>query len=412
MRSLLALVALVGCADADLGPAPEASGASAAAAPAEPPLVGTVWRLTSLGGEPPAEGVRPALIFTEASGALDLYDRPRGPEWADALLLRGESGVGPLHEPYVLEGDSVRIGAAYAYTRVSPEASASQAQRLVDALAAARRLRRGGDRLALLGPASDTLARFTADPPRTPGPLDDIEWVATRVDGRAVGDSVRMTLGFSSSPLGPGPDDGYDQVGGYDGCNWYGGGYRLLASGADPALGADREAGPWTLEHNGPFVATARGCRPEVMELSMAFSAALFQSRTVRREGNRLALADSAGAVRLVFRRHEPYAVDLAALRRGRWRYASQDNPYAPDGAGAVLTFGDSTFTGRNGCEGVRGLYLTDGDNFMVPETFGEGTCAPGETPRHIPITRGKLSVSRDTLAMYDEDGRRTVYVR
>jgi heat shock protein HslJ len=131
--------------------------------------------------------------------------------------------------------------------------------------------------------------------------------------------------------------------------------------------------------------------------------------------GNRLVLTDSAGTELLAFRRHLPYPVDLAALRRGRWQLRSSLDGLPPTADSVYVTFADSTFESTAGCFRVTGQYRVERDNFTVPAMGADyDACPPGERdlPRAIPITGGKLAVSPDTLRLYEENGRETLFTR
>ena len=433
-RSLVLLLALAACDRPDplsLQDAAASAADSLAAVRADPPFENTWWRLASLGGDAPTEGVRPVLIFTDTPALRDTYDRAYPDSLADWRIVTGDLGVGHLHAPYRRSGDTLRFASPYDGTRLSTAAEQAQAERLAGALLQTRTGVQEGPRLALLGARGDTLALFTADPPRPPGPLDDTEWVLETVGnvpdpdgpppqvdlpGRDVPDGVRADLSFSSRRLGPGPDDGFYAFGGYSGCNWYSGGYRLSPGDS---------VGVYRLATNGPVIATQRGCgRGPQAGVEDAVHRALSLATEVRlarhvalverdRHGVALALHDSTGALLLVFRRHEPHPVDLGALRSGRWRYASSEVPYAPDARGAALTFADSTFVGTNGCQRVTGTYRVDGDDLFVQTDLQDEPPCPDEgVHRPIPLATGKVSVTRDRLALYDENGAATTFTR
>ena len=394
------------CTDA---PPPSASGE-----PSEDPdstaFVGTWWRLQSLGGAAPAEGVRPVLIFTANAALHDTYDRPYPDSLHGWQIVTGDLGVGHLHAPYLRTGDSLRFAETYEYTRLSTDAEIAQARRLADALTATRTARQDGVRLVLLDAEADTLALFAADPPRPPTPLDDVEWELAEIAGAPVPNGVRADLTFTSRRLGPGEDDGFSSYGGYDGCNWYGGGYRL----------ADEGGGRFQLTTSGPPMATARGCGEPAAGLERTVTGAFSRVASVRvtgpgKPGDRLALVDSTGAELLAFRRHEPYPVDLGALRRGRWRFQSTESPYAPPATGAEIAFADSTFEATDGCYRQHGTYTVDGDNLSIPMQSGDRAgCSEAEANaiHAVPITSGKLSVTADRLVFYDENGVATVFTR
>ena len=279
----LILVGLHGCAP-ETPPTPETvpdGPAVGAPPPTAPPLVGTNWRLSSLDGEPPVGGVRPALVFTDRPAVRDGEGRPYGAARMGWSLLVGESGVGPLHAPYRIDGDTLRVSDPYARTRLSTAAERAQAEALAAVLGRPTRLRRRGPRLVLTdGP--DTLATFTADPPRAPGPLDDTEWEVVTVDGRPLLEGTRATLTFTSRPAGPGPNDGFDVWGGNGGCNDFGGGYRIEG---------DRLLLP---QPRGDLFSNDLSCGADVDGQEARYLDALGRAAVVRREGGALTLLDSS----------------------------------------------------------------------------------------------------------------------
>ena len=400
MRLVLSLTLALAACTAD-GPSDLPPPSNAAAPEADPPLVSTPWRLASLGGTAPVEGVRPVLVFTDAPAERDLFDRPYGPDVDGWSLVTGESGVGALHAPYRLDGDTLRVADPYRYTRASTEVEVEQAQALATVLEGPSRLLRDGRRLALLAGA-DTLATFTADPPRPPGPLDDIEWDAVSLGGGPLLDGTRATLTFSSRPAGPGPSDGYDLLGGYGGCNGFGGGYRL---------DGDRLSHP---PSEPGLISTDMGCEPGVNDQERRFHAAIWRAVRVRRDGDRLALLDSAGAALVTFQRHPERAVDADALRRGRWRLGSSQKTYAPDPLPPVeVAFSDSTFRVSSGCQVHTGEYVLSGDDLSVPASGWDWERCTGDVPlAWSPVGHGEVEVSDDRLVLYDRNGLPSVFAR
>ena len=400
----LALPACVADTPPDLLPPSDA-----ATPEADPPLVGTQWRLATLRGAAPVEGVRPVLVFTDEPAERDMFDRPYGDAFAGWSLLTGESGVGFLHAPYRVDGDTLRVSRTSDFkARLATEPEERQARALMAALESAPRLWRGGRRLALLS-GVDTLAAFTADAPREPTPLDDTEWDVVSLEGEPLLDGTRATLTFSSEPSGPGPTDGYDLLGGYGGCNGFGGPYRL---------DGDRLLFP---PSNAGMVSTDMGCGPEINAQETRYHLAIARAVRVRHEpapaqagGDRLALLDSAGTALVTFVRHPERAVDADALRRGRWRLMSSQATYAPAPLPPVeVAFSDSTFHATSGCHVHTGQYVLDGDAIGFPASGWDDSGCTGEpTLAWDPLDRGEVEVSDDRLVLYDRNGRPSVFAR
>lgn len=392
------------CADAP--PSPSEARLAETTPDGEPPaFVGASWRLQTLGGDVPVEGVRPVLLFTDTPAERDTYDRSYPARFVGWRIVNGDLGVGWLHAPYRRSGDSLRFSEVYDYTRMSTAGEEAQAKRLANAMEDTRTATQDGDRLVFFDAGGDTLAVFAADPPRPPSPLDDIEWVLTHIADRLAPDGARATLTFSSSRIGPGPSDGFDAFGGYTGCNSYGGGYRLDEEGG----------GRFRLVTDGAVFATQQGCAEPRAGVEEAMLGAFLQTAAAVRDGDRLALLDSTDTQLLAFRRHVPHPVDLDALRSGRWRFASTDHAYAEVPRGVEVAFTDSTFEATDGCYRLRGTIRIEGDALWVQSSGADQSrCAPGKRGQihAIPITSGKLSVTSDRLTLYDENGVVSTFTR
>jgi heat shock protein HslJ len=363
-------------------------------------FTGTWWRLQTLGGQPPVEGIRPVLIFTDEPAENDRRERPFTGDVAGWSLLRGESGVGPFHDPYRVSGDTLQIALTYELTRTSSPAEEDQARTLAEALKQARRISTDGTQLLLVSATGDTLATFTADPPRQPGAFDDLEWNLETIGGSPILENTRGTLTYTSLPIGPGPGEGFDRYEGYSGCNWFEGGYR---------------SDGYRLTNDGPVTTTRRGCLPAVMEQEAAYQRALVAARLVRRDVDNLALLDSAGVELLRFTLQPEREVDAAALKQGRWRFISSTNEAAPADMSAEVAFADAVYEGTSGCRRFRGGYFLEGDNLSVSSMEVDDTrCSDAQRaqPFWVPIHSGDISVNEERLVLFDVDGREAVFVR
>ncbi len=283
-------------------------------------------------------------------------------------------------------------------------------------------------------PAPDVVdhAGAPATPPAdTLDALEGTEWDLVAVGGQPVLDRTFPTLRFSPGHLG-----------GYDGCNNFGASYDLGTD--DGRAHRSFAASDLTTE--------LQGCLPAVGDQASAFTAALATAVRLRLDGDALTALDSTGTATLAFRRHRQRPVDLAALRRGRWRLASVETlppppgppmpapppappppppppspprptppapaPLAPDPTAAraetVVSFAaDGTLRATAGCIVYRGTYALDGDDLMLPSLSRDDTaCSDGHPPDVLGLTDGEVDVSDARLVVHDRWGGRAVFLR
>ncbi len=158
-----------------------------------------------------------------------------------------------------------------------------------------------------------------------------------------------------------------ERIGGYSGCNWYGGAYVASTDGfawAQPVM-------------------TLRLCDQALMTLEQAFHDRLTTALTWHREGDRLELRDSAGSAQMLFERRVPAAVSANDLI-GRWEWvgdtAAPTRPW--------IAFDGARFVGHTGCRDFTGDYTTERDRLhfnsqSMPQTecSAAGATLEGEQP-------------------------------
>jgi heat shock protein HslJ len=173
--------------------------------------------------------------------------------------------------------------------------------------------------------------------------------VLSSLGGESPLDGTRITLEFEEGWLG-----------GFAGCNRYGGG----PDSGDYA--AREEDGSLAI----PMLAiTAMACpAPEgVMEQEQAYIEALQQAVTFQLEGERLELQDSGGGTILAFVRAEAFQGDPSALVGTVWRLTSLNGRAPGEASAPTLYFQDEQrLSGHTGCRGYVALYEADGGDLRV----------------------------------------------
>jgi heat shock protein HslJ len=222
-----------------------------------PPLDGTGWLLTSLGGRAPP---------TEAT-ATARFDGGR---------VQGTNGCNRYSAPVVIHGANVAISPKAATTNM---ACAPDLMKLSDAfmmaLVSARSYRITSHQLELLGADGTVLATFAAQSQSLTG----TSWRVTGINNGRGGvvslvAGTNVTMGFATG----------GKVAGSGGCNDYTSTYTQHG-------GKLTFASPAT---------TRRMCaEPGVMEQEQAFLKALESAATARMEGNELELRTADGALAL-----------------------------------------------------------------------------------------------------------------
>jgi heat shock protein HslJ len=175
--------------------------------------------------------------------------------------------------------------------------------------------------------------------PAEPPALEGTEWTLVSIDGRPPVAGSRISLEFGDATLG-----------GYSGCNWYGGTYGSSAAGLEI----------------GEVQSTARACAaPGLTEQEGRYQAALAAVRGHRTRDGRLELTDASGRATLVFAPREHLAMDPEALVGTRWRLARiLGASGAEETADTTMTlrFGRGTASGFAGCRDYTATYEARGD--------------------------------------------------
>lgn len=206
---------------------------------------------------------------------------------------------------------------------------------------------------------TDSVARHAA-----PSELADMRWTAITLRDRPVITGSRITMEATATSLG-----------GYGGCNWYGGDFTLTGT---------------TLKVE-PMTQTLRACmEPEgATEQESAYLQLLKQAVRFQRAGDTLRLFDREKAVLVVFSGQARLSMRAEDLEDSRWvlsdwssaRRITASRPTSGIGPPRMtLAFEDGRTSGFAGCRNFTGSYRAEGDVIGFPTlSMVEMDCAsPG----------------------------------
>jgi heat shock protein HslJ len=258
------------------------------------------------------------------------------------------------------------------------------------------------------GPTGATV-RATDGPP-----FLGTEWRLDAVDGAApdslLGGDALVTVAFTARPFGD-LEPGARSLGGYDGCNDFGMGYRLDGDPSSPGGAPFRTGG---------VVSSAMACGSPGTHVSDRVHSGFGASRRVRLAGGRLVLADSLGAERLAFVPRPVRAVDSVAVVTGRWRLdpaaSTVRNGYGGPAGGYTVAFApDGTYAGEAGCVRFTGEYALRGDRLgFTSYQRDDQACPPADRHRDGPdrLDTGEVEADADRLVVHLRRGGRAEFVR
>ena len=296
-------------------------------------LEGTEWVLTSLNGNSPVEGSTITLAFHNEDE------------------ISGNGGCNNYFTRYGDSGDGfITISQGIERTKWGcdvPEGVLQQEEAYFEALANAATYRVMNDRLEFDNAAGETILTFAMkeEPPIDPA-LDDTEWVLTSLNGSSLLEGSNITLNFTGT-----------EVGGFAGCNAYGGEYTAADEG--------------TLTIPG-FAITEQLCQtPDgIMQQEDAYTEALLSAATYRVTDDRLEIANAAGETTLVFTMKEEFPMDPSDLVGTTWQLVSMDGRSPVEGSTITLAFhgeNQNQVSGSAGCRGYVGGYEASGDDIRFP---------------------------------------------
>ncbi len=311
---------------------------------------------------------------TEASGQPVAYDGPHRPgdsEWvlqslngrdaaegSDIYLLfpvEGELGVEGGCMGFALyhrlEADSLRIvepGLQVGRLDCNkPEEVQQQAEGILDVARDLARLEITRDRLELRS-ASGELAVFVHPPPAQVDPaLVGTEWLLSSLGGEGLVPGTEITL-----------EIGADSVGGFSGCNEYGGAIDRMDGGTLT----------WSKDPNDGFASTMVGCAGPDMRQETAYQNAVSSAESYSVGGDRLMITGGEGGRTLVFLRKADWRSDPADLAGTSWVLRSTDGKVPPRGSVPTVEFeSGKKVRWYDGCQNFSGMYTATENDLSVP---------------------------------------------
>ena len=248
-------------------------------------------------------------------------------------------------------------------------------------------------------------------------PFFGTEWRPVAVAGAHLdslpGAGALISVTFTDGPFGDLDREAFS-LGGYDGCNDFGIGYRL---DGDPASADGAGFRP------GMVVSNLQACGAPGEHVSDYVVGGIGGAQRVRLNGGRLTLFDSLGVESVAFVPRPVRSVDPSALAMGRWRLDPAASTAArPDGqplAPYEIAFRpDSTYSGEAGCARFGGTYALARDRFRHTSSnlYDVDGCAPDAPERQgmaLELATGEIEADADRLVVYRrEDGRTLVFTR
>jgi len=307
---------------------------------AMPSLAGTEWTLTSLDGSRLIEDTEITLYLKET-------------HLGGAMTCNGYGG-GRDSGSYTATGDGTLAILQLAVTMQlcpSPEGIMEQEAAYIEALRSAATYRTTDDRLEIADDSGKVVLVYARAGSGASPSLVGTEWLLTSLNGNSLIEDTRITLDFDVELLG-----------GFAGCNRYGGGVVFSNSGKYTATGD----GTLTISQ---LAVTVQLCpSPEgVMEQEKAYIKALLSAASYRVIDTHLEIANAAGETKLVFVSVEQATVNPADLVDTRWQLVSLDDDIPVEGSPFTLVFRDEyRIHGQAGSRGYVGGYEASEDDIHI----------------------------------------------
>ena len=285
--------------------------------PGETPLVGTTWRLESL-GDPAAP--TPVEAGTSVTAVFV-------PETDTMGTVGGSATCNGYNTSYTIEGDNISFGLTAATMMMCPIGAEQEAAYLA-ALGTAQNFEIVGPNLRITYETG--VLNFTS----LSLPLENVLWQAVMVNGQPVPDGVELTVLFT-----PGEEAGMGSLGGNSGCNSYNTGYET--------------DGDESLTVSSPMAMTTAACPDEALAaLEQAYLGLLEMAEFYEILGDQMLIRGEAGDI--------VYAANRQPLLGTLWVLTSvgdAGNPRPPvEGSSFTAQFNrlpslpSGTVSGATGC--------------------------------------------------------------
>ncbi len=305
------------------------------------PLQGTEWLLVSLRDKSPVAATTISLAFYEED------------------YLEGSAGCNSYGIDYVTTGDEFRVPEIHRTSLACdvPESVMQQEAAYYEALASVAAYRATEDRLELDDASGTTILAYTRKLPPTVDPaLQGTEWTLIQLRGQGLLQGSHIELSF-----------GPEGLGGFAGCNRYGGEYEAADGGSLKLT---------------EIAITERDCpSPEgVLVQEDAYVKALHSAAGYRLADGRLEIQDGTGETILVYTRQEEFTMDPTALVGTVWQLVSMDAQVPVEGSTLTLAFhNEGLASGHAGCRDYVITYTANGADLGFIFTAMMGAVCPDD---------------------------------
>lgn len=221
--------------------------------------------------------------------------------------------------------------------------------------------------------------------------LDETEWVLESLNGKLLSLETPVTLEFRKRALG-----------GWDGCNYYGGPYR---------------AGPTSFEIVNPgIVSTMMGCgNGAVPKQSSRYGSLLYETVNYRVKGNHLEFLSDAGKVTLQFAKKVELPMNPAELSGTRWRLRTFESKDLPSNILVTLEFPKAeSFKVVAGCLNYTREYIAEGNDIRFTEGNYDYTRCDEELEDVYPLSVSVITdyqLKGDTLELLTDKGETYLFI-
>ncbi len=291
------------------------------------------WVLRSLNGRDAAAGSDITLLF---------------PVKGELGVEGGCLGFSLYHD---LEGDRLRtVKPGLQVGRLDcdkPEAVKRQAEEVLDITRELAGLRIAEGRLELRSASGEVAVFAHPPPPRVDPALVGTEWFLSKIGNDVPGTKITLEIGP-------------DSVGGFSGCNQYGGAIDKMDGGTLT----------WSRGPSDGFASTLVGCPgPEIERLEEDYQRALSSAQSYAFDGERLEIMGDGGGPTLAFSRKPDWKTNPAALADTRWVLRSINGERPAEGSTPTVSFeSEKGVTWYDGCQNFSGHYHVTENDLTVPE--------------------------------------------